>query len=212
MSINKKDKYLTCTYCSSTFAANKRLGTNGYTLYNMEAKFCSRSCSAKSGKTIHTKESLLDRIRMCFEYYQEYCTKEVILDYIGISSKTLTKFSITTTEVNQLHGYSNSNYFERQVLKYLQSKYPNYTVLREYTFPDLIYKGLLRIDFYIPELALAIESDGAQHWDTSHHYYSEEGILRDAIKAEYLKNNNINLIRIPYKRKLSKVYFDSFFN
>ena len=213
MSINKKDKYLICKYCGTIFAANKRLGSNGYTLYNMKAKFCSRSCSAKSNKTSHTKESILGRISMCFNYYQKYCPKEVILDYIGVSSKTLVKFNITILEVNTLHGYSNNNnYFENQVFNYLCGKYSKYTIIREHTFYDLIYKSKLRIDFYIPELLLAVEADGSQHWDVSHPYYSKEGVIRDSIKTEYLKSNNINLIRVPYKRKLSKKYFDSLFN
>ena len=211
MKINEKDKYLTCQYCKNIFAANKRFTVKKYTQYNMNAKFCSRSCSAKSNKPTHTKESLLEKIRICFEHYKEYCTTEVIINYLGISRKTLTKFGINVININKLYGYTKSNYFETQVMNYLINAYPKYEIIREYSFHNLVHKKQLRVDFYIPELQLVVEADGSQHWDKNSKFYSEEGIIRDNIKTEYFKKNNIKLIRIPYRRKLSKSYFDSFF-
>ena len=61
---------------------------------------------------------------------------------------------------------------------------------------------LLSFDFYISELNLCIEYDDQQYFKPVNHFGSEENlktiILRDSIKTNYSKNNNINLLRIPF--------------
>ena len=79
--------------------------------------------------------------------------------------------------------------------------------ISQYTFVDCIDKSYLPFDFYLPEYNLCIEYDGEQHFkpvifkgdtkETSEIKY-ELTIKHDKIKNEYCKNNNINLIRIPY--------------
>lgn len=76
---------------------------------------------------------------------------------------------------------------------------------REKTFENCTYKGKLRFDFYLPEYNICIEYDGKQHFipqDFSGHGNSEEEFketqIRDSIKNQYCKDNNIKLIRIPY--------------
>ena len=66
----------------------------------------------------------------------------------------------------------------------------------------------LRIDFYIPELNLAVEADGCQHNDPNHPWFNfKNGTVAeyDSIKEKYLEENNIRLIRIPYKKRLNSV-------
>ena len=57
----------------------------------------------------------------------------------------------------------------------------------------------LPFDFYLPDYNLCIEFDGRQHYEPR---FGEKDYLRtvkhDNIKNEYCKNNNINLLRIPY--------------
>lgn len=79
---------------------------------------------------------------------------------------------------------------------------------REKKFPNLKYKRLLRIDFYVPFLNLAIEYDGKQHFkpsdfigkkDKEHMVINLKNIqIRDKIKNDYCKVNGINLIRVNY--------------
>ena len=73
---------------------------------------------------------------------------------------------------------------------------------REYKFADCTYKGVLRFDFYIPKSNICIEYDGMQHYQPIEHFGGEErqkeDNIRDNIKTEYCKNNNIKLIRISY--------------
>ena len=57
-------------------------------------------------------------------------------------------------------------------------------------------------DFYIPKSNICIEYDGMQHYQPIEHFGGEErqkeDNIRDNIKTEYCKNNNIKLIRISY--------------
>ena len=45
------------------------------------------------------------------------------------------------------------------------------------------------LDFYCPEIRLAIELDGQQH-------FSEEGARHDFIRDKYLNNQNITVVRL----------------
>ena len=69
-------------------------------------------------------------------------------------------------------------------------------------FEGCKYKKPLTFDFYIPLLNLCIEYQGKQHFEISDYYGGEkefkEGQIRDQIKREFCKKENINLIEIPY--------------
>lgn len=76
---------------------------------------------------------------------------------------------------------------------------------REKSFEGLIYKGHLRVDFYIPSLNTVIEYDGEHHFipvnygdqvAALNHLYETQ--RRDNIKNEFFRKNNINSIRIPF--------------
>ena len=65
-----------------------------------------------------------------------------------------------------------------------------------------------RFDFYLPDYNLIIEYDGIQHFKpTSFNSDKSENLIKlnllkiqnkDQIKNQYCKDNNINLLRIPY--------------
>ena len=68
-------------------------------------------------------------------------------------------------------------------------------------------KGALFFDFYLPDYNLCIEFDGEQHYNSNFFITRgyddpqkafEEYKRRDEIKTKYCKDNNINLLRIPY--------------
>lgn len=60
--------------------------------------------------------------------------------------------------------------------------------------------SLQRFDFFIEELNLAIEYNGKQHYEDVKFFSNtlEETQQRDKKKAQYCKDNNIELIVIPY--------------
>lgn len=84
----------------------------------------------------------------------------------------------------------------------------NISFKREYTFPDLIGSngGKLRFDFAIlneeGQVIRLIEFDGLQHEKETNFYPDFKGIKeRDLLKDKFAKENNIPLVRIPYKMK-----------
>ena len=66
--------------------------------------------------------------------------------------------------------------------------------------PEKIY-----VDFYIKELNLIIEYDGAQHFKFNKYYHRDNyktyinQVNRDKCLNEYCKSNSIKLLRISYK-------------
>jgi hypothetical protein len=81
----------------------------------------------------------------------------------------------------------------------------NYDFIKEKTFEECVYKRILFFDFYLPEYNLCIEYDGEQHFKPIEWFGGEiafkESLLRDEIKNKYCKDNDINLLRIPYTDK-----------
>ena len=79
------------------------------------------------------------------------------------------------------------SYGERVVSTFLEVN--NIKYIRNHTYKDCINIKVLRFDFYLIEYNICIEFDGIQH-------HEPKTKMRDKIKDEYCKNNNIQLIRI----------------
>ena len=84
----------------------------------------------------------------------------------------------------------------------------NINYVEEKTFENCKMKCFLRFDFFLPKYNILIEYDGEQHFTNSSYYGGKnefnKRIEYDNIKNTYCKNNNIFLLRIPYKYKPSK--------
>lgn len=70
--------------------------------------------------------------------------------------------------------------------------------IREKRFDDCRDVKPLPFDFYIPENNLIIEFDGRQHFENVYNRDYETIKKHDAIKNQYCKDNNIDILRIPY--------------
>ena len=72
----------------------------------------------------------------------------------------------------------------------------------QYRFEDCKFKYTLPFDFYLIDLKIAIEFDGEQHYKIKNFFGGLDGFIstkiRDTIKNEYCRDNNIKLVRIPY--------------
>lgn len=97
--------------------------------------------------------------------------------------------------------------------------------IREKTFPNLYNpktKTQLRVDYYIPNVPLAIEYHGIQHYQEVEFFDSKiknsfkDRQFRDTIKEEFLLKNNIPLVIFNYRDELSldliKSRLDSYLN
>ena len=94
---------------------------------------------------------------------------------------------------------------EKEIKKYLESNSIEY--IFQHKFEECKDKQLLKFDFYIPKYNMCIEYDGEQHympidfagkgeeWAIQNMKNTQ---LRDRLKDQYCKDNNINMIRIPY--------------
>ena len=83
----------------------------------------------------------------------------------------------------------------------------NIVSIRQYTFNDCRDINMLPFDFYLPKENKIIEFDGQHHFKpvTFNGISQEEAIVNhnntvkhDEIKNQYCKDNNIDLLRIPY--------------
>lgn len=87
---------------------------------------------------------------------------------------------------------------ERIIINYLNNNNISYEY--QYTFSDCRYKSLLRFDFYIPSMKLAIEYNGEQHYKPIDFYGGDQSLIetqkRDDIKINYCINNNIDILII----------------
>ena len=93
---------------------------------------------------------------------------------------------------------------ELEIKKILDNKKIKY--ITQHKFDDCKNVLPLSFDFYISEYNCCIEYDGLQHFEPVKYWGGDETFekikLRDKIKTEYCKNNNIQLIRIRYDEKI----------
>lgn len=84
------------------------------------------------------------------------------------------------------------NILKKFDLKYIEQK----------TFDGCTFKNKLRFDFYLPEYNMCIEYNGIQHYEPVKRFGGDErfeiNLVKDNIKDEYCKSNNIKLLKIKY--------------
>ena len=147
----------------------------------------------------------------------ESCNNNKLLnaeDYINNSTNNLRilcgtcKKRIFITSLDKYSDHKNPNirckYCSRsqsnseRIIQYYLDKY-NCKYNYNYRFKDCRDKRPLPFDFYLSELNIVIEFDGEHHYKPIRgmkHFISTK--LHDAMKTQYCKWNNIDLLRIPY--------------
>ncbi len=147
------------------------------------------------------------------EVYSKFGNEfEILSKYNGDSEKITIKHSkcgkISTKNAGNLLAYGGCKYCkeskgEKKISEFLEGNKVNF--IREYKDNRCRFKYPLPFDFAIiknDKPIILIEYDGELHYKTSRWSNALEAlqktILRDNIKSEFAKNNNIKLIRIPY--------------
>ena len=96
--------------------------------------------------------------------------------------------------------YCNESKGELAIINYLKTN--GFEFIREKGFDDCRNINKLPFDFYLPNHNALIEYDGLHHYKPLDYFGGINGFntqqLRDNIKNEYAKNNNINLLRIRF--------------
>ncbi len=142
-------------------------------------------------------------------YHGEY---SVLSEYQGMNSYITMKhntcghvWNTKPSDFRAGHGCPKcaSSKGEEYIRKWLNSQHINN--VEQKRFDDCRDKRSLPFDFYLPTYNLIIEYDGRQHFEQVESWSGEHGLeerqRHDAIKNQYCKNNNINLLRIPYTVK-----------
>lgn len=95
---------------------------------------------------------------------------------------------------------------EKQLYQIIREIYPGYMDKVRYQYRDE-WLGKSSLDIYIPELKLAIEYQGEQHFKPIDHiggeYTLEENQRRDKQKAKICRKNNVKLILVNYYEPLT---------
>ena len=109
--------------------------------------------------------------------------------------------TIDSVGINRLFGYSDPkrSWFELKAAAVLHEMLGTTEISAEHTFADCRSEKNfpLRFDFYIPELKLLLEIDGAQHADKENGFYKETTVINDQIKDRYAQEHGYRLLRIP---------------
>ncbi len=94
---------------------------------------------------------------------------------------------------------------ETLLFNYVKIIFPKYEVVREAS-PEWL--GRQRLDILIPEINLAIEYQGKQHYESIEFFGGEESfekaIMRDELKLKKCKKNNVTLVYFNYKEDLTE--------
>lgn len=138
---------------------------------------------------------------------------EVVERYVNSHTKILHRCKIDGCEWhaspnNILNGTGcplcNSSKGEKLVANWLEDK--NIVYIPQMVFEDCKNINQLPFDFYLPDCNIAIEYQGKQHYEPIEYFGGqktfENQTLRDNIKREYCKKNNIYLFEIPYYSNL----------
>lgn len=161
-------------------------------------------CSGKSKYTINQVREIIEK-----EGYKLLSTEyKSALDYIIVQCDEKhepyeVKFSDFNNNERRCPHCKKSKGEKRisEVLDNMNIKYHT-----QYKFEDCKSIKCLPFDFYIKDMNILIEFDGEGHYKPIYWHGNKEvafdvfvgTIIRDTIKNDYCKKNNINLIRIPY--------------
>lgn len=196
-----------CKYCGVNFTPTYRIGVK-------KIHYCSKSCAQKQNKTqtkAHYITSILDKIKE----KNEYLSIERVSKLCNISNKTLVKHNISIVSLNSLLGFNKpKSIFEENTFLILKSVFSFVDIEREKKFNDLLSPKNypLSFDFYIKSLNLIIEADGTQHYDKKNPNYTKYNFNNDQLKNKYCFNNNIDIVRIKYSRKITYKHIKRAFN
>jgi hypothetical protein len=100
---------------------------------------------------------------------------------------------------NRLKGKA-SSHGQELLLRVVSQLLPEHVPKINYRHSDLVHssRSFMELDIFYPELKLAFEYHGKQHYTTFYRGNLEEQQKRDSEKIEACEKKNITLIVVPY--------------
>lgn len=127
----------------------------------------------------------------------------LVLKHNGIDPNLLFKYSISVEELNTELGLKRVNGSSLELYFSEFCELNDIEFEAQKSFEGCFYKGDLRFDYYLPKYNTLIEIQGKQHYEPVDKFGGteafEEGQIRDKIKQDWCKDNNVNLIYISYR-------------
>lgn len=173
---------------------------------------CKEGCYICSGKNHYkTKELLQKEVDEKFPN-----TYEIIGEYVKARQPLAVKrlecghiYDVSPDNLLRGKGCSCCSLRQSSYMDIVESFLNTYNIEyeKEKRFDDCKYIRTLPFDYYLPKYNMCIEVDGEFHYSNNNVYFNkhsayEEVSIRDSIKTQYCKDNNIKLLRLPYFKKL----------
>lgn len=170
----------------------------------LQGKGCPECSIRKSSKNrMLSPEEFINRCKETSPYIEILGEYNGVKKYINVMCKNC-GLQFSTIADNLLQGSGcpscNSSKGERKVASILEKYGIDFN--SQHTFEECRNIRTLPFDFYLPDYNICIEYDGEQHFKPIDYFGGKEYFDRrkenDTIKTNFCKNNNINLVRIPY--------------
>ena len=184
----------TCGYCEKTFYNTLKLHTQGMRTSVNKILFCSTTCSNK----IRTRKGKTDVLCInCNDSFSKH-NSQILKTKNNFCSKSC---AATYNNKNKSHGTRRSK-LEIYIEEKLKSEFPSISFLSN---DKTIIKS--ELDFYFPNLKLAIEINGPLHYDP---IYGKTKLLQiqnnDSFKVAVCKEANIKLVTIGNLKNCTESY------
>ena len=162
----------------------------------------------KCGRGTLTTEEFIKKSNIKHKNKYDYS----LVNYIGVREKVTIicpihgKFDQKSKD--HLNGCDCPNCSESKGEKIIREFLENKKIkfIRNKRFSKCRNKTTLPFDFYLPNYKTCIEFDGIQHFESIKYWLGDKGLterkIRDKIKTDFCKNNNIKLIRIRYNENI----------
>lgn len=207
----KKSKTKTCKVCADKIrrCRNQENKKGHYYTFEQVKYICENTGESELLSTEYIPNKKLKLRCKCGNEYEQ--------NFYHITDKIKNNIEIVCPKCMARKGYekmskSTISSGEKEIMEYLINK--NIEFEREYIFNDCLYNDVLRFDFYLPNYNLVIEYDGRQHFEPVDLFGGEDAFeiqkIKDKIKDDYCKNNNIKILRIPYYNNTIKMLNDYF--
>lgn len=128
--------------------------------------------------------------------------------YIPQSSVKITPQISQISQISQFPSSEKESKLERECRKSLHEifKKPFHKARPDFLRNPVTQNFNLELDCFNPELRLAIEANGIQHYKFTPYFHKNKDAFqnqqyRDELKRRMCKDNNINLIEVPYTIK-----------
>jgi hypothetical protein len=168
-----------------------------------------KGCEKCAGRNLTTKEWIESAIKV---HKQKYDYSKV--EYINGKTKVCIicpehgEFWQTPQDHLSKHGcpYCHESKLEKEVEKLLMEN--NILFEKQKTFDWLLNRIHMRLDFFIPNINIAIECQGIQHYEPIKRFGGEKGFIktveRDLKKAKLCEENGIKLIYFTHYKNINK--------